>query len=150
MMIRPTNLPMSQKQQQLEIDWKQILAAGPYPIEAYAFVREGLNYTVHHVHEDPDDLAEAERHISGQQLCLGLREAAIERWGLLAPVVLEHWNVRRTNDFGRIVYSMIAAGLMTRTTHDSLDDFNAVFDFDEAFSQESLLAKLALLSPAGR
>jgi uncharacterized repeat protein (TIGR04138 family) len=140
---------MSQEQQ-LEVDWRQILAAGPYPIEAYAFVREGLNYTVHHVHEDPDALAESDRHISGQQLCLGLRESAIERWGLLAPVVLEHWKVRRTNDFGRIVYAMIAAGLMTRTSSDSMDDFHAVYDFDEAFCREAMLAQIARLSPAGR
>lgn len=140
---------MSQEQQ-LEVDWKQILAAGPYPIEAYAFVREGLNYTVTHVHEDPDALPEADRHITGQQLCMGLRESAIERWGLLAPVVLEHWKVRRTNDFGRIVYAMIAAGLMTRTSSDSMDDFHAVYDFDEAFSREALLAQIARLSPVGR
>ena len=150
MIIRHPVVPMSQQQQQLEIDWKQILAKGPYPIEAYAFVREGLNYTVEHVHEDPEALAEADRHISGQQLCLGLRGCAIERWGLMAPVVLEHWKIHRTNDFGRIVYAMIEAGLMTKTTRDSLEDFHAVFDFDEAFCRETLLAQIRRLSPASR
>ena len=132
---------MSQQQQQ-EVDWKEILATGPYPIEAYLFVKDGLNYAVQLVHDDPDSLPEAERHISGQQLCLGLREAAMDRYGLMAPVVLDHWHVRRTCDFGRIVFAMINAGLMTKTHRDSIEDFRSVYDFDEAFSHDALLAHI--------
>ncbi|MCZ6612852.1 MAG: hypothetical protein O6941_09470, partial [Planctomycetota bacterium] len=76
---------MSQHQQ--ELIWKKLLAAGPYPVEAFAFVREGLNYAVEHVHEDAELLDEADRHITGQELCIGLRDLAIETYGLLAPVV---------------------------------------------------------------
>ncbi len=130
-------------EQQEIIDWKAILAtAGPYPLEAFAFVREGLNYAVEQVHEDPEALPEADRHISGQELCIGLRDLAIDKYGLLAPIVLEHWNVRRTNDFGRIVFAMIDAGLMTRTNDDTMEDFRAVYDFDEAFSHDTLLARI--------
>ena len=132
----------SQQQQQQEVDWSEILSSVPYPIEAFAFVREGLNYAVEAVHEDSDALPEDERHISGQQLCLGLRDLAISRWGLLAPAVLDHWHVRRTFDFGRIVFTMIDAGLMTKTPNDSLDDFHSVFDFGEAFCREALLAQI--------
>ncbi len=137
---------MSQSQQ--EVDWNEILGSVPYPIEAFAFVREGLNDAVQSVHEDPESLPEEDRHITGQQLCLGLRELAISRWGLLAPLVLDHWRIRRTCDFGRIVFAMIDAGLMTKTPRDTLEDFQAVFDFDEAFSRESLLAHLSA-GPAG-
>ena len=129
-------------QHQEAVDWKRILSEVPYPIEAFAFVREGLSYAVQRVHEDPESLAEEDRHISGQQLCLGLRELAIEKYGLLAPVVLEHWRVRRTFDFGRIVFAMIEAGLMTKTHRDSLEDFQAVYDFEEAFSRDALLAHI--------
>ena len=129
-------------QQQEAVDWKQILAEVPYPIEAFVFVKEGLNYAVQRVHDKPEAMAEEDRHITGQQLCLGLRELAIEKYGLLAPVVLEHWRVRRTFDFGRIVFAMIEAGLMTKTNRDSLEDFQAVYDFDEAFSRDALLAHI--------
>ena len=131
-----------QQQQQQEVDWSEILSSVPYPIEAFVFVREGLNYAVEAVHDDPESLPEDERHISGQQLCMGLRDMAISKYGLLAPVVLEHWGVSRTCDFGRIVFAMIDAGLMTKTTRDSMEDFQAVFDFDEAFSRELLLSHL--------
>ena len=124
-----------------QIEWRKILAAaGPYPIEAFNFVREGLSYTAQRVHGDLTSLPEMDRHVSGQQLCLGLRDFAIERYGLLTPVVLEHWKIRRTEDFGRIVFSMVDAGLMSRTPDDNLDSFRGVFDFAEAFSPDELLA----------
>src|SRR5262245_38885647 len=107
---------MSQIQKTKELDWKRVLnAAGPYPIEAFNFVREGLTFTSQRLHRDPESMPEVDRHISGQQLCLGLRDYAIEQYGLMAPVVLSHWHVGRTDDFGRIVFAMISEGLMTKT-----------------------------------
>ena len=133
---------MTEEQQQL--DWKQLLAAaGPYPIEAFHFVREGLSFTAQKVHEHPESLAEADRHISGQQLCLGLRDFAIERYGLRAPAVLRHWHITRTDDFGRIVFAMIEENLMSKTDDDTLEDFRAVYDFDEAFSHEELVSRIS-------
>jgi|SRR5436190_16662044 len=132
-----------QKLQQQQVDWKKIRqTAGPYPMEAFSFVREGLTFTAEQLHGDAQAVPEGERHISGQQLCLGLRDFAIERYGLMAPVVLQHWNVRRTDDFGRIVFSMIEHGLMCKTDDDSPEDFRAVFDFDEAFCRDQLLARI--------
>jgi uncharacterized repeat protein (TIGR04138 family) len=135
---------MTQKQKQ-DVDWKRVqAAAGPYPIEAFSFVREGLTYTAEQLHEQPEELSPPDRHISGQQLCMGLRDFAIERYGLLAPVVLEHWNIRRTDDFGRIVFAMIQEGLMSKTDDDCMDDFRAVFDFEEAFARDALVSRIAV------
>ncbi len=132
-------------QSQKELDWNAILARVPYPLEAFAFVREGLGYAVRRIHEDPEALRDDERHITGQQLCMGLRDFAIARYGLLAPTVLEHWHVRRTYDFGRIVFTMIDAGLMSKTQSDTIEDFQAVYDFDEAFSTEVILPQIAVV-----
>jgi uncharacterized repeat protein (TIGR04138 family) len=134
---------MSIHQQQEQADWRRILrAAGPYPIEAFNFVREGLSYTARQVHGDPENMPEMDRHVTGQQLCLGLRDYAIEHYGMLAPVVLEHWNIRRTDDFGRIVFSMIDVGWMSRSDEDTMESFRAVFDFDEAFCRDELVAHM--------
>ncbi|MFO0829701.1 MAG: Minf_1886 family protein [Phycisphaerales bacterium] len=122
-----------------EIDLREVARdSGPYPVEAYLFVREGLNHTVSRIHADTEGLTDVSRHVSGQQLCIGLRDFAIERYGLLAPTVLRTWNINRTDDFGRIVFAMIDHGLMSKTAEDSLEDFRAVFDFEEAFARESL------------
>ena len=129
--------------QQKQVELKSLLgAAGPYPLEAFNFVREGLTYTAEQIHGEPEEVPEPQRHVSGQQLCLGLREYAIKRYGLMAPIVLEHWKVRRTDDFGRIVFAMIDVGLMSRTNDDTLEDFRGVFDFHEAFSRDELLEHL--------
>ncbi|MCE9620082.1 MAG: hypothetical protein K8R92_09230 [Planctomycetes bacterium] len=126
------------QQPNLDVDLRQLAAkAGPYPPVAYRFVREGLSRTVEVIHSQ--ESTEADRHVSGQQLCMGLREYAIERYGLLAPVVLRSWHVHRTDDFGRIVFAMIDAGLLSKTPQDSFDDFRGVFDFSEAFGRDRLV-----------
>jgi uncharacterized repeat protein (TIGR04138 family) len=123
------------------IDWKAILdTAGGYPIEAFEFVRDGLAYTVSRIHEQPDSLPPLARHVSGQQLCLGLRDHALDRWGMMAATVLTSWNIHRTDDFGRIVFAMIEHGVMSKTPQDSLADFRGVFDFDEAFAPSTVAA----------
>ena len=81
----------------------------------------------------PDEDDES-RHVSGRQLCLGLRDYAIRRYGLLAKTVLNHWGVTRTEDFGRIVFALVEAGLLRKTDDDTLEDFQGVFDFEEEFA----------------
>lgn len=113
--------------------------AALFPEAAFDFVREGLAFTTgkHHgplaAGSPPDS---ASRHVSGQQLCLGLRALAVQKYGLLARTVLRRWGVRRTDDFGIIVYALIDRGELRTSDSDSLADFAAVFDFDEAFGPE--------------
>ena len=117
---------------QIKLDWKSIRkSAGPYPQEAFQFVRDGLAHAVKMIFGDQPS---NERHVSGQQLCLGLRDYAVVRYGLLARTVLARWGIRTTDDFGRIVFAMIEAGLLRRSDEDSIEDFRSVFEFDEAFA----------------
>ena len=80
-----------------------------------------------------DEAGVVGRHVSGQELCLGLRSLAVEKYGLLARTVLRGWGVRTTEDFGKIVYAMVEAGLLRTSENDSLEDFRGVYDFEEAF-----------------
>lgn len=73
--------------------------------------------------------------MTGQELCIGLRDYAVDCFGVLALTVLEQWGIRRTEDFGRIVFAMIDAGFLRKTAEDSLEDFVGVFEFDEAFAR---------------
>jgi uncharacterized repeat protein (TIGR04138 family) len=116
-------------------DWNTVREkAGPYPTEAYLFVRDGLAHTMKIVYGTDEPAPEESRHVSGQQLCLGLKDYAQARYGLLARTVLDKWHVRKTDDFGKIVFAMIDAGLIRRTQDDSIEDFRGVFDFGEAFA----------------
>jgi uncharacterized repeat protein (TIGR04138 family) len=105
---------------------------GLYPIEAYEFIQHGLQYTVSKVHGKVKD-PKASRHVAGRDLCEGLREFALKKWGLMARTVLARWNIRRTHDFGRIVFALVDNGWMQKTEDDSIEDFRDVFDFKTAF-----------------
>lgn len=119
------------------LDWPAIRSrAAEFPEEAFEFVREGLKHTVIQSGEKPPKGAAAgedRQHVSGQQLCVGLRDLAIKRYGLLARVVLGRWRIAKTDDFGTIVYAMIDRGELRASPNDSINDFKGVFDFVGAF-----------------
>jgi uncharacterized repeat protein (TIGR04138 family) len=105
---------------------------GVYPLEAYEFVQQGLSYTVQKIH-GPLSEAGTDHHVSGQELCFGLRDFALEKWGMLAGLVLRRWSITSTLDFGRIVFTLVDYGMLRKTDEDSLEDFRGVFDFRLVF-----------------
>ena len=119
-------------------DWSMIRKKGRlFPEPAYQFVRDGLAHTVQKIQAGGGDSMGAtkpSKHVTGQQLCLGLRDLAIRRYGFLASTVLTRWNLRRTEDFGVIVYAMIDKGEMKTNQEDRFEDFQGVYDFDEVFT----------------
>ncbi len=72
-------------------------------------------------------------HVTGQELCLGARQLALERYGRLAKAVLNSWGIFTTDDLGKVVYHLIEEGAMSKTDADRIEDFHAVYDFDEVF-----------------
>jgi uncharacterized repeat protein (TIGR04138 family) len=107
-----------------------VRADGRFDPQTYYFVREGLDYTLkmlkHETQRGP-------RHVTGQELLNGLRQHALEQFGPMAKTVLEHWGVRRCEDFGEIVFRMVNKGVLGKTEQDRPEDFTGGFDFDEAF-----------------
>jgi uncharacterized repeat protein (TIGR04138 family) len=111
-----------------------------YHFDAYVFVFEALRYAQEKLglgasaEIDPDDADdEAERHVTGQQLCEAMRRYAHQQYGYLAKQVLNHWGIHTTGDFGEIVFNLIEIGQMRKTPDDRREDFDDVFDFDEGF-----------------
>jgi len=113
-------------------------AAGPYPLEALRFVQTGFGHTAKSSPPDSSTLVGDDQHLSGQQLCMGLADFAIDQYGMMAPVVLNRWNVQRTDDFGRIVFALIELGFFRKSPNDSIEDFRSVYDFAEVFSQDRM------------
>ena len=109
-----------------------------YSPDAFQFVREALDYTVLAVHAR-DDASPRGKHVTGRQLCVGLRDYAIQQYGRMARTVLARWNITRTEDIGRIVYAMIDAGLLSKSEEDSLSDFEGAYDFADAFGDVPVL-----------
>jgi len=118
-------------------------AIGVYPADAYLFVQQGLNYTVEKIHKETDP--EASHHVGGRELCDGLRELALNNWGLLARIVLSRWNITSTMDFGRIVFAMVEHDLLQKTDEDTIEDFRQVYDFRAAFESNYLIETKTLV-----
>ena len=100
-----------------------------FVFSALQFTQEKLNRTAAHV------LHEEEAHISGPELCDGLRELALQKFGLLTKTVLREWGVTSTDDIGRIVFELIERGEMRKTDRDALEHFLDLYDFDDVFDQ---------------
>lgn len=123
-----------------------LAAKSRYPLDAFHFVRRGLDFTVHRAHKNPERLPEEQRHVTGQMLSHGLREFAVDQYGYLARTVLSRWRIARTEDFGEIVFAMVNGGLMQATEGDTPRDFHGVYTFDEAFGSRISLDRV---HPAG-
>lgn len=108
-------------------------ANGRFRPAAYAFVRQGLDYTLHRLRERGE--IEGRAHIRGPALLEGIREYALEQYGPLARLVLEHWGIHTCRDFGEIVFELVNYGMLGKAEEDRIEDFEDGYDFAEAFEQ---------------
>jgi uncharacterized repeat protein (TIGR04138 family) len=113
-----------------------------YTLEAYQFVRDSLDYAQsvmglgEKCRPEPGEEPPPEAHLTGQQLCHAIRRYALDQYGYLAKWVLGSWGIHSTSDFGEIVYNLISINLMKKSPSDRREDFNDVYDFDQAFVRE--------------
>ena len=99
-----------------------------YAVQAYLFVLGGLHRRLAQL--------DRPRHISGAELAGAVRDLAIDRFGLLARVVLEHWGVHSTEDIGEIVFLLVDHGILAKQDTDRREDFADVYSFEEVFESE--------------
>lgn len=125
----------------------EVVRADPrYAYEAYEFVFQALHHTQKVLGRDPElkaaeeAAADARHHVRGPELLHGIRLLALQEFGLMARTVFHMWGVRRTDDFGEIVFNLIEAGLMSKTDEDDRADFHDVFDFDQALVRDYRIA----------
>lgn len=101
-----------------------------FSINAYFFILDALRVSAKEIRKkDP----EHSRHLTGRELSHGIKDYAIRRFGCMSYTVMELWGIKKTADFGTIVYNLIDAGLLGKSGDDSIDDFNDLFDFESAF-----------------
>ena len=100
---------------------------GQYHERAYLFVLATIEFL--------QTRLEVRRHVTGPELAWACRDFARQQFGLLAPVVLGHWGITRTDDIGRIVFTLVDVGLLVTQPGDSEADFEGVYQFDEVFKE---------------
>lgn len=99
---------------------------GRYDERAYLFVLATVEFL--------QSRLAVRRHVSGAELAVACRDLALAQFGLLARQVLEHWGITRTEDLGRVVFTLVEVGLLVTQPGDREEDFAGVYDFQEAFS----------------
>ena len=97
----------------------------PYHERAYLFLLATIEFLQLRL--------EVRRHVTGRELAWACRDFAQQQFGLLAPVVLGHWGISRTEDLGRIVYTLVEVGLLVTQPGDSEIDFEGVYQFADVF-----------------
>lgn len=118
----------------LRID--ELASADPrYAPDAYHFVFEVLDYVLETAAARRGGRIDSDRHVSVGQLLEGMREYALDQFGPLARLVLERWGVRRTEDFGEIVFTLVEQRLLNKQDDDRISDFRNGFNFREAFDR---------------
>ena len=101
-----------------------------YAADAYNFLKESLDYTIRAAVKSR---GKEPGHVSGPELCRGVRDYAIQQFGPMVPTLFEAWGISTTRDIGEMVFNLIAAGAFSKSEADRLEDFEGVFGFDEAF-----------------
>jgi uncharacterized repeat protein (TIGR04138 family) len=114
-----------------------------YPFEAYEFAHRALEHTQKMLGRKPHaggpvgaEAPELHHHVSGPELLQGIRDLALQDFGLMARTVFRMWGIQKTDDFGEIVFNMVEANMMSTTSEDSRADFHAVYDLDEALVKD--------------
>jgi uncharacterized repeat protein (TIGR04138 family) len=105
---------------------------GTYRPAAYHFTLQAVHFTVDRVQRE----AGGPRHVTGPEVLDGIRRLARARFGPMAKAVFDQWGVRRTEDFGTIVFQLIERGILGKTDQDRPSDFARGYDFEQAFVRE--------------
>ena len=99
-----------------------------YDEQAYLFVLSALEYA--------QTKLDVRRHITAAELAHACRELALDRYGLMARIVLERWGIHSTSDFGEVVFALVDLGFLAKLPSDTREEFSDVYDFAGAFERD--------------
>jgi len=101
-----------------------------YDREAYVFLRDALESTLKKRRKTQKDVP---NDVPASELLDGFRLYALKECGPMARLVLDYWGVRSCEDIGHLVFNLVQANVFSKTDRDTIEEFRAGFDFDEAF-----------------
>jgi uncharacterized repeat protein (TIGR04138 family) len=98
-----------------------------YKSEAYEFLMEALAFTQRKYKRS--------KHVSGEELLEGIKQILMQKFGPLTLLVLNHWGITKTEDFGNIVFNLVDNKVLSKDSEDNIDSFQNGYDFSEVFNQ---------------
>ena len=98
-----------------------------YKSGSYEFIMEALTYT--------QKKFKASRHVSGEEILIGIRELLLNKFGPMTMTVLKHWGIKSTDDIGNIVFNLVENDVLSKTEEDTIESFRDAYNFEEVFEQ---------------
>ena len=106
----------------------QIVQEDPrYHVDSYEFVMEALSFAQRKFRDA--------KHISGHEFLEGIKGLLIKKFGPMTIPVLNYWGVKKTEDFGNIVFNMEQYKIIARDSQDQYETFKDGYDFQEVFDK---------------
>jgi uncharacterized repeat protein (TIGR04138 family) len=102
------------------------------PIDALFFLVDAPSFT--------RGMIRSRQHVTSVELCFGLREYALvlfDEDADEARAALKDWNIRSSEDVGKIIFAMIKSGFILPSEGDNLKDFDSIFSLDTLFTSDN-------------
>lgn len=98
-----------------------------YHPDAYEFVMEALGFAQRKFKQS--------KHVNGRQFLEGIKGLLLKRFGPLTIPVLDYWGIKKTDDFGNIVFNLEQHKVIARDEEDQYEAFKDVYDFHQVFNE---------------
>jgi uncharacterized repeat protein (TIGR04138 family) len=100
-----------------------------YPIDAFIFVLDAVQIAA----EQNKKREQPSSTVTAEMLCDVVRRFAVKYFGMEreARAVFLDWNIRSSDDIGRIVWAMIRGGVLHADSGDALEQFAGLFDVEQ-------------------
>jgi uncharacterized repeat protein (TIGR04138 family) len=98
-----------------------------YHPEAYEFVMEALSHS--------QKKFKKLKHVTGTELLEGIKGLLLKKFGPMTLTVLTHWGVKKTDDFGNIVFNLVEHKILSKDDQDHYESFKNAYDFEEVFNK---------------
>lgn len=119
-----------------------------YSKAGYDFLRSALDFTIDRERKRQGKaVSRQQRHVTGQELLVGIRDYALEQYGPMAYTLLGSWGIDRCEDFGEMVFNLIEYGVFSKNEDDAREDFASIFTFEDAFVKPFLPEQRRLKRP---
>ena len=89
-----------------------------YAADAYDFLRQAMDMAMRQFKKEENN-----RHLTAEELYMGVCSLALEEFGPMARSVLQYWGIEDGKDIGQIVFYLIEAGVFGKQEDDSIEQF---------------------------
>ncbi len=115
------NRQEANRQMAMEARLRALAKDSVYALEAFEFIYFGLQRA----------MKEPGVHVSGEDLCIALKQGGVDLFGYMAKTVFNQWGVHTTADWGKIVFTLVDAEMLGKQDSDEQHEFENVYDFEE-------------------